>query len=208
MRRRKTGYILLALLVITGLAGTYHSSLSTKERKTAISYLKETKNLLLTAVSGLNKAQLDFKTAPDKWSIRQCMEHLVITEKSTSEIGLRNLQQPSEPSRRNEIVIKDEEIIQLITQQSLQPLPARILLSAETAGSIRTTGRRVEEFKSLREKNINFLKTTTADLRNHFIEYPTVGTMDNYQLLLMLAAHTRQYTMLIAKIKSNPDFPK
>ena len=207
MRRRKTGYILLALLVITGLAGTYHSSLSTKERKTAISYLKETKNLLLTTVDGLSKAQLDFKPAADKWSIRQCIEHLVITEKNTSEIALRNLQQPSEPARRNEIAIKDEEIIQEITQPSLQPLSAASIPQPVTR-HINTNGRHIDEFKSLREKNINFLKTTTADLRNHFIVYPAVGTMDNYQLLLMLAAHTRQYTMLITEIKSNPDFPK
>jgi len=206
MRRRKTGYILLALLVITGLAGTYHSSLSTKERKTAISYLKETKNLLLNNVSGLNKAQLDFKPAPGKWSIRQCIEHLVITEKNTTEIALRNLQLPSEPSRRKEIVIKDEEIIQAITQQSRQPLAAGI--QQPVIGRIKTTANRLDDFKSLREKNINFLKTTTADLRNHFIDYPAVGTMDNYQLLLMLAAHTRQYTMLITEIKSSADFPK
>ena len=207
MRRRKTGYILLALLVITGLAGTYHSSLSTKERKTAISYLKETKNLFLKTVSGLNKAQLDFKPAPDKWSIRQCIEHLIITEKNTSDAALRNLQQPSEPSRRKEIAIKDEQIIRVITQQSVQPL-AVDELSQPVKSRLKTTGRRIDEFKSLREKNINFLKTTTADLRNHFIEYPAVGTMDNYQFLLMLAARTRQYTMLINEIKSNPDFPK
>ena len=203
MRRRKTGYILLALLVVTGFAGTYHSSLSTKERKTAISYLKETKNLFLSGVHGLNKTQLDFKPAPDKWSIRQCIEHLVITEKNTSEIAVQNLQQPSEPSRRNEIAIKDEDIIQAITRHFVKPSKEKT-----PTGSLKTNSRYVEEFRSLREKNINFLKTTTADLRNHFIEYPTVGTMDNYQLLLMLAAHTRQYIVLINEIKANPRFPK
>ena len=161
----------------------------------------------LAFLRGISEEKSLHRYAPDKWSIRQCIEHLVITEKNTSEIALRNLQQPSEPARRNEIAIKDEEIIQEITQQSLQPLSASSIPQPVTR-HINTNGRHIDEFKSLREKNINFLKTTTADLRNHFIEYPAVGTMDNYQLLLMLAAHTRQYTMLITEIKSNPDFPK
>jgi hypothetical protein len=43
MRRSKYGYLLLALLVITGLAGTITStSITAKERKLVAGYLKDT----------------------------------------------------------------------------------------------------------------------------------------------------------------------
>ncbi|MCW3119554.1 MAG: hypothetical protein JWM28_3636 [Chitinophagaceae bacterium] len=206
MRRRKTGYILLALLVITGLAGTYHSSLSNKERKTAVSYLRETKNLFLHSVKGLSNAQLDFKPAPEKSSIRQCMEHLTIAERNSSNLAIKNLQQPSDAAKRKEVIIKDEEIIHLITEATQKEISSELLVP--TAVGFKTTGSNLDDFKMLREKNINFLKTTTADLRNHFLQYPELGVVDNYQFLLMMAAHTRRYTLQIEEIKSNPDFPE
>jgi DinB superfamily len=206
MRKRKPGYILLALLVITGLAGTYHSSLSNKERKTAISYLKETKNLFLNSVEGLSNVQLDFKPMPERWSIRQCVEHIAIAEKNISDIAIKNLQQPSDPAKRNQVIIKDEEVIQIITDRSQKVMAAEFL--QPITSSIKTTGSDIDEFKMLREKNINFLKTTTADLRNHFSQYPVFGMLDDYQFLLLMAAHTRRYTLQIEEIKSSPDFPE
>jgi hypothetical protein len=194
MRRRKTGYLLLVLLVITGLAGTFHSSLSKKERKTAISYLKETKSFFLNSVKGLSNAQLDYKSVPGKLSIRQCMAYVTAAEKNISGLAIKNLQQPSDPAKRNELTIKDEEIIRIIADpvqkatapEFLEPLPAGL-----------TTDRNADEFKSLREKNIDFLKTTTQDLRNHFLQHPVLGMVDNYQYLLMMAAHTKRYTLQI-----------
>ena len=206
MRKRKTGYILLALLVITGFAGTYHSSLSKKERKTAISYLKETRNLFLNSVKDLTNAQLDYKPAPETWTIRQCMEHIALAEKNISEMALNNLLQPADPAKRRETKIKDEEIIKLITTATQKESGSEFL--QPVSASFKQTGNEIDDFKVLREKNIKFLKTTTADLRNHFLQYPSLGLVDNYQFLLMMAAHTRRYTIQIEEIKSSPDFPK
>jgi hypothetical protein len=62
MRRSKYGYLLLALLVITGLAGTITStSITSKERKLIVSNLKDTKNDVLKSIKGLSKSQLNFK---------------------------------------------------------------------------------------------------------------------------------------------------
>ncbi|MES1221595.1 MAG: DinB family protein [Bacteroidota bacterium] len=206
MRRRKTGYILLALLVITGFAGTYHNTLSTKERKTAISYLKETKASFLNSIRGLSNAQLDFIPASGKWSIRQCMDHVIRTEKAITFVAIKNLEQPSNPVQRKNVIIKDEEIIDAITDCSQNAMNTEFLQPVMT--SFTTTGSDLNEFKLLREENISFLKTTTADLRNHFLQYPAFGVIDNYQFLLMMAAHTQKYTQQIEEIKSIPGFPE
>ena len=60
MRRRKYGYILLTLLVISGLAGIpFDNTLNKQERKFASDHLKDTKSEVLKSIKGLSEAQLD-----------------------------------------------------------------------------------------------------------------------------------------------------
>ena len=76
MRRSKYGYLLLALLVITGLAGTIRStSITSKERKLVASYLKDTKNKVLKSIKGLSKSQVNYKPSRDKCSIKESIYH-------------------------------------------------------------------------------------------------------------------------------------
>ena len=63
MRRSKYGYLLLALLVITGLAGTITStSITSKERKLVASYLKDTKNDVLKSTKRTFKVTTQFQS--------------------------------------------------------------------------------------------------------------------------------------------------
>ena len=78
-RKRKYGYILLTMLIVSGLAGTpTDNSLSKKERKFATEHMKNTKGDVTGAVKGLTDAQLNYKAAPDKWSIKECVYHIAI----------------------------------------------------------------------------------------------------------------------------------
>src|ERR1700739_4412867 len=50
------------------------------EKKKALAYLESTKKDVLDATSGLSPAQWNFKPAPDRWSIAECMEHIAAAE--------------------------------------------------------------------------------------------------------------------------------
>ncbi|MCH5597150.1 hypothetical protein [Niabella ginsengisoli] len=52
-----------------------------------------------------------------------------------------------------------------------------------------------------------YIKTTKDDLRNHFAKTP-VGTVDAYQLLVFLTAHSKRHTAQIIELKAMPNFPK
>src|SRR5678815_960329 len=83
MLQRTKGRLLLTLLVISGLAGTLkNTSISKKERKYSINLMKDTKTDVLQTVKGLTDAQLNFKPSVESWSVKECMYHIAITEKS------------------------------------------------------------------------------------------------------------------------------
>ena len=75
MLKRTKGRLLLTLLVITGLAGTLKdTSLSHKERKSAMTLMKDSKTAALKSIKGLSEAQLNFKSSTDHCSIKEWFE--------------------------------------------------------------------------------------------------------------------------------------
>jgi hypothetical protein len=104
MIKRTMGRSLLALLVITGLAGTINdSSLSKKERKYAVVLMKDTKEDVFNSVKGLSDAQLDFKASPDKWSVRGCIYHIAASEKMLWSLFENTMKGPANPEKIHQI---------------------------------------------------------------------------------------------------------
>src|SRR6267142_1380799 len=54
--------------------------LTPAEKDKALAYLESTKKDVLDATKSLSPAQWNFKAAPDRWSIAECMEHIAAAE--------------------------------------------------------------------------------------------------------------------------------
>jgi hypothetical protein len=78
------------------------------------------------------------------------------------------------------------------------------LLAPFTFGSFEST---LDEFRIKRDNNINYIKTTADDLRNHFNDFP-FGKIDSYQTILFMAGHSKRHTEQIAEIMNDASFPK
>jgi len=205
MRRSKYGYLLLALLVITGLAGTLTStSLTSKERKFAANHLKETKGDFLKSVKDLSRTQLDFKAAPDKWSVKECAYHIAIAEKNLWEMLDAAMKQPANPEKRSEIKMTDDQIIKLLEDRSRKFKTTEKFEPQNTP--FETLDEALESFKTLRNDHIRYMKNTTEDLRNHVAQLP-VGWIDCYQICLFMSAHSNRHSQQIEEVKTDPNFP-
>jgi hypothetical protein len=205
MRRRKTGYILLALLVVTGLAGTISGSVSKKERKFAISHMKDTKSDALTPLKGLSEAQLTFKATPESWSVQECMYHIAVSETNLWNWFEAVMKGQANPEKRAEIKLTDEQVIKMIEDRSFKAKAQENGLPKNTP--YKSLDEAINAFKEKREAGIKYMKSTTEDLRDHIIETP-LGWIDAYQLYLFIGAHTNRHAQQINEVKANPAFPK
>lgn len=206
MLKRTKGRLLLTLLVITGLAGTLKdTSLSHKERKSAMSLMKDTKVAALKSVKGLSKAQLNFKAAPDRWSVKECMYHIAISEKNLWDMLEASMKGAANPEKRSDIKMTDEQIIKMMEDRSFKVKTAEPFEPKNTP--YKTLDDAVNAFKSRRADHIKYIKTTTEDLRNHVVQMP-FGSLDCYQLCLMMASHSNRHTQQIEEVKADPKFPK
>lgn len=199
--------LLLLVPVLFLLSFTANNTgLTKKEKKFAAKYLKETHQALEQAVSGLSAAQLDFKPAADKWSIKECVYHLALSENNLWAWIDGVIKAPANPEKRSEIKMKDEAVMagladrtnKVKTMEPFEPKNAKW----------NTTGEALSALKAARDAHADYMKTTADDLRNHVAPQTPLGAMDAYQLVLFMSAHTTRHTKQIEEIKADANFPK
>jgi len=205
MLKRRTGIILLTLLFVTGLAGTLSdNTISKDERKTAVSLMKDTYKDAIGATKGLSEDQLNYKAAPEKWSVQECFFHIAAAEKLLWTMFESAMKAPANPEKRTEIKVTDEQVIKMVedrTKKAQAPEPIQPKNTGYTS-----LAEALIDFENNRMAHIKYMKNTTEDLRNHVVQLP-VGWIDCYQLYLFIAGHSNRHTQQINEVKANTGFP-
>lgn len=205
MLKRTTGRLLLLMLVVTGFAGTISdNTISKSERKYAAGLMKETYKDAIKSIKGLSSSQLNYKAAPDKWSVQDCFYHIAGAEKLLWTLFENSMKSAANPEKRTEIKVTDEEFIKMIEDRSRKAQAPEPIQPKNTGyASIEAA---MEDFKSTRMDHIKYIKNSTEDMRNHVVQMP-FGYIDCYQLYLMIAAHSNRHTQQINEVKANASFP-
>ena len=207
MPRRKTyHYLLLLFIVFSGLAGTPTDDvLSKKERKFAAEHMKITKAELQDAIKGLSAAQLTFKASPDKWSVQECVYHIAISEKTLWSLLEASMKAGPTPEKKKDLKITDEEVIKRMEDRTTK---RKTLATLEPQNATyKSLEEAITHFKNARAAHIKYIKATSEDLRNHFVEMP-FGMLDCYQLCLIISSHTNRHVQQLNEVKKDAGFPK
>ena len=180
-------------------------SITEQERKTAIGLLQQTEQGVIDAIAGLSDAQLNFKPAPDRWSVAECVKHIAITEQALWHMTDSVIQGTPNPEKRSEIKATDEQVVQAIESREKKVKTAPPLEPQNTP--YQSLSEALESFKTNRAKLIEYVKSTDDDLRNHVVTLPP-GSFDCYQMILFMGAHSNRHTQQIEEVKADPNFPK
>jgi hypothetical protein len=168
-------------------------------------YFNQTTKELEKQVAGLSEAQLQFKPAPDKWSISQCLEHIVLSERMIFDMAKAALSKAPQPERKSEVQMTDDNLKTTLTDRSHKFQAPKEL---QPTGIYKDSKTALADFLAARQPVIDYItKADAKDLRNHINDYPT-GTVDGYQGLMFIAAHCARHTKQIEEVKADPNFPK
>lgn len=199
---------LLLVAAIATLASFYLplDTLSKKERKLATTYLKTTRNDVAKSIKGLSEEQLNFKAAPDKWSVKECVYHIALAENNLRHWMDSIVNSPANPEKKADIKATDEQVMKGVSDRShkvktFEPFEPR---NAKWS----TAGEALKAFEESRDKLIDYVKTTQDDMRSHISVQTPLGPLDSYQLVLFISSHTNRHIQQIEEVKADPAFPK
>jgi hypothetical protein len=168
-----------------------------------MSALHASRKLFLDSVAGLSDAQLNFKPAPEKWSIAEVAEHIALSETFIFQAVDGALKSPAREKMADPGKM-DEKILAAIPDRSVKaaaPEPLR------PNNQFKSTAESVAAFKSLRDAHIKYLSETQDPLREHFMKSP-LGDLDAFQWILFMSAHTERHVAQILEVKASPGFPR
>lgn len=191
------------LAALLSAAGLWGQGLSRGDRDFALSHLHATRKMFLEAIAGLTPAQWNFKSAPERWSIAECAEHVALTEDFLFERVKRTLASPATPGRKS--AVSNEALMKSAIDRSRKTKADEP--SIQPKGRWATPAKLAEHFKERRERTLEYVRTTQDDLRSHFAG-PDADALDAYQWLLLIAGHTERHVAQIDEVKSDPRFPK
>ncbi len=171
------------------------------ERARAIDYLRETRENLLRTAGNLSPTQLQYKSAADRWSVAECIEHITLTEGFILGNINNALQQAAGSSASG---MGDDGLLQIVVDRSTRAKgPERVMPTGRWAHD-----RVLGEFESARERTAEFAATTDVQLRQHAFPHPMLGTLDCYQWLLLIGAHGERHRAQAEEVMANAGFPR
>lgn len=202
--KRLLGVLLFVALV--GASAVSAGTLTKQERDALIQHLKKTEKMLKNATKGLTPEQWKYKTAPERWSVQDCLEHLTLTEEfllaRVKDGVLKAPATPVDPVKAKET---DAFVLKVIPDRSNKaqaPEPLR------PTGKWATPQAMLKEFSARRKKTIAYAKATQDDLRAHKTPSPVGRDFDGYHWLLLISAHTERHTVQALEVKADANFPK
>jgi uncharacterized damage-inducible protein DinB len=196
---------LSAGLLAQDAVGTAQSPVKpTNGKAYLIAYFDKTANALKQSVAGLTAAQLKFKPAPERWSISQCLEHMVVTEKALFDFAKTGMEAPANPEKRKEVKMTDEDIISGINDRSHKAEASKELTGT---GKYNRADDALADLEQGRKTILAYIDSKNIeDLRNHISNSP-FGAVDGFHSFLFLAGHTSRHTAQIEEVKADKKFP-
>ena len=99
--------------------------MQTHERQLVIEKLQSSETLILSLVNGLTPKQWNFHEGPNRWSIAENLEHLVVFERFMNEAITKSLQAPAEPEKKAAAAENEPHVLTIAGTRSPAKLIAR-----------------------------------------------------------------------------------
>jgi len=186
------------------------TTLESTDLDQAQQYFNATRSRIIGATTGLSDAQWRFKPSPDRWSIAENLEHMVIVqERVLGPVREQLAQAPAPPAERNAGQV-DAIVFEKIPDRSIRAKAPDFVQPTGLWTLPMTLDRVFRNYQRLTE----FVEST-PDLREHVLESPPLRivtngaftTMDGYQWALTVAAHDERHVRQILELKADPNYP-
>jgi uncharacterized damage-inducible protein DinB len=195
-----TGLFLLSLPLIGA-----DPHMSTEERTKVLNYLAESRKEYLAAIDGVSAEQWTWKPAPNRWSVGETAEHIVLAEALLFDFVQKAMASEVNPNWQEQTKGKTEFIEKVMAPR---------LGKAQAPEPIVPTGGLTQEqvrerFEKQRVDIEKFAAETQLALKDHTAEHPfkVFNTLNAYQWLIYIPLHTERHDKQIAEVKATAGYP-
>jgi hypothetical protein len=195
--------LVLALTVCLLSAPLFAAPMTDTDREHLLVHLQMTTEMVAEQVRGLSPAQLEYKASPDRWSIREVVSHLAVAEPDYWR-EIQKALKAAPDMKEKKSAATDADIMWYGIDRVVHTKTGG---GHEKVDTYKDLGEALGKFQALRSTMIEYIRTTSDDLRAHsFGDYGEV--IDCWQWMLEISTHAERHIQQIREIKNDPNFPK
>jgi len=193
----------LLVLTIPALAQTADPKMTKAERAELIELLNKSEKEFVQAVEGLTDQQWSFKPGPDRWSVAECAEHIVLAEALLFETATTSLTAASD--EKWEDTLRKTDVLRRALPNRTTKVDAPAAIKPRQA---MTRQQLMARFKEQRARALAYVQETEAPLKAHTAANPFFGPLNAHQWLLYIPLHHLRHNLQIAEVKTSSSYPQ
>jgi DinB superfamily len=199
-------YAVIGMLIAGGAVAAHTSQemrMSEAERTEVIELLLKSEQEMLQAIDGLTDQQWTFKPAPERWSVAEVVEHIVLADALLFDTAVKALDGQLDEAW-NTTLAKTEVLRKALPNRSRR-VDAPAAIKPQQA---MTRAALVSRFKEQRAKALAFVRATDKPLKAHTAPNPFFGSLNAHQWLLYIPLHHVRHNQQIAEVKASSGYPR
>jgi hypothetical protein len=187
------------LFMATAAVLEHISEITPAERAEALALHDQTEKDLIAAIENLSDAQWRFKPSPDRWSVQEITEHLVLTERFFTNILGDVLSKPADPSLQ-ESAEAWEMMRTRVFDRSVRNFPAPPPMVPQGQWSVAQT---IQNVRAARAATREFITREGLPLKDRVIAAGP-GKFTAFHWISMLSYHIGRHLGQITENKLTP----
>src|SRR5580658_4598909 len=174
---------LLGMMCLPMFATDAH--MTAEERTRVLNYLEDSRKEFLASIDGVTEEQWKWKPAPERWSVGETAEHIVLAEALLFGNVQKAVASPPNPAWEEKTKGKTEFI-----EKVMAPRLGKATAPEPIVPSGKMTQTQVRE--------------TEVALKEYTVEHPfaVFNTLNAYQWLIYAPLHTERHDKQIAEVKA------
>ncbi len=202
MKRHSTLRNSLLLLCALPLSAA-DAHITPAERSRVLQWLADSHKEFLAAIEGVSERQWKWKPSPDRWSVGEVAEHIVLAEAGQFGNVKRAISLPANPDWEEKTKGKTARLEAVLAPRlGKAQAPEPIVPKGEM-----TLSQVKERFERQRVEIVKFATETDVPLKQFTIDNPFFGTLNAYHWLIYAPLHTMRHDKQIAEVKATAGYP-
>jgi hypothetical protein len=195
----------VVLCLTPALVQAADANMSVQERAQLVQFLKDGQKEFLAAVSGLSDEQWKWKPAPERWSVGECAEHIVLAEGMLWAKMQEALHNPASADWEKQTAGKTELLLRVMApRMGKAQAPEDIVPSGKMPRA-----EIMKQFAEERARTLKFAETSDVALKEYIAPhpFPIFNPLSAYQWILYIPLHQMRHDKQIEEVKATAGFP-
>jgi hypothetical protein len=204
---------LLVSLLLLAPAATHAADVTGKltdnEKTELLALLDDSAKNFLALIQDVNEEQWKWKSSPDRWSVGECAEHVILSERMLYQTALRAMQAPADPEWEQKTEGKADFIKNVMPNRNPGGAGGAKAPQEITPEGNMAKADVIKRFNESRAEIRAYVAALDQPAKEHIETHPfkVFGDLNAYDWLIYVPLHTIRHSKQIIEVQQTPGYP-